>query len=69
MPQTVLTFLAHKFAMPRTPVRMRGDEKGQSYFLIWSSLLYSTSALWYRISYIAAEKVPMNFTNSFLNTQ
>lgn len=67
--QTVLTFSSHKFTTPRTPVRTSRDKKGQSYFLIWSSLLYSTSGLGYRSGYIPRDKVPMNFTNSFLNTQ
>lgn len=69
IPQTVLTFPSHKFTTPRTPVRTSGDKKGRSYFLIWSSLLYSTSALRYGSGYIPREKVPTNFTNSFLNTQ
>lgn len=69
IPQTVLTLLSHKFTTPRTPVRMSGDKKRQSYFLIWSSLLYSTSALRYTSGYTPREKVPANFMNSFQNTQ
>lgn len=55
IPQTVLPFLSHKFISPRTPVRMSGDKKGQSYFLIWSSLLYSPSALRARSGFIPRE--------------
>lgn len=47
MPQTVLPSPSHIFTSPRTPVSMSGDKKGQSYSLIWSSLLYSSSALWF----------------------
>lgn len=67
IPQTVLAFSSHKFTTSGTPVRMSGDKKGQSRFFIWSSL--QLLALWYRSGYIPREKVPMNFMNSFLNTQ
>lgn len=55
IPQTVLPFPSHRFTSPRTPVRTSGDKKGQSYFLIWSSLLYSPSALQGRSSFIPRE--------------
>lgn len=55
IPQTVLPFPSHKFISPRTPARVSGDKKGQSYFLIWSSLLYSPSALGGRSGFIPRE--------------
>lgn len=56
IPRTVLPFPSHKFTTSRTPARMSGDKKGQSYFLIWSSLLYSPSALVGRSGFIPRER-------------
>lgn len=56
IPQTVLPFPSHKFTSPRTAVRTSGDKKGQSYFLIWSSLLYGPSGLRGRSGFIPREE-------------
>lgn len=58
IPQTVLTFSSYKFTTPRTPVRTSGDKKGQSYFLIWNPLAYSTSVYGIEVVILPEKKSP-----------